>query len=72
MPEGNLTVQELADRLGVESSEIIKSLFFKGIIATVTQTLDLATIETVSEEFGVPVLEDDALKLANRLVGAAD
>ncbi len=59
VPEGNLTVQELADRLGVESSEIIKSLFFKGIIATVTQTLDLPTIETVSDEFGVPVLEDD-------------
>ena len=49
VPEGNLTVQELADRLGVESSEIIKSLFFKGIIATVTQTLDLPTIETVSD-----------------------
>ena len=48
VPEGNLTVQELADRLGVDSSEIIKSLFFKGIIATVTQTLDLSAIETVS------------------------
>ena len=59
VPEGNLTVQELADRLGVESSEIIKSLFFKGISATVTQTLDLPTIETVADEFGVPVLEDD-------------
>ncbi|MFM7455497.1 MAG: translation initiation factor IF-2, partial [Vulcanococcus sp.] len=59
VPEGNLTVQELADRLGVDSSEIIKSLFFKGIIATVTQTLDLSAIETVSDEFGVPVLEDD-------------
>ena len=29
VPEGNLTVQELADKLSVESSEIIKSLFFK-------------------------------------------
>ncbi len=68
VPEGNLTVQELADRLGVESSEIIKSLFFKGIIATVTQTLDLNTIETVSEEFGVPVLEDDVEAAAKKTV----
>ncbi|MEB3266210.1 MAG: translation initiation factor IF-2 [Cyanobacteriota bacterium] len=68
VPEGNLTVQELADRLGVESSEIIKSLFFKGIIATVTQTLDLPTIETVSDEFGVPVLEDDVQAAAAKTV----
>ncbi len=68
VPEGNLTVQELAEKLGVESSEIIKSLFFKGIIATVTQSLDLATIETVSEEFGVPVLEDDVEEAAAKTV----
>jgi len=36
VPEDNLTVQELADKLSLESSEIIKSLFFKGITATVT------------------------------------
>ena len=68
VPDGNLTVQELADRLGVESSEIIKSLFFKGISATVTQTLDLPTIETVAEEFGVPVLEDDVQSAAAKTV----
>ena len=68
VPEGNLTVQELADKLGVESSEIIKSLFFKGIIATVTQTLDLPAIETVSKEFGVPVLEDDVEEAAAKTV----
>ncbi|MFZ4565314.1 MAG: translation initiation factor IF-2 [Prochlorococcaceae cyanobacterium] len=68
IPEGNLTVQELADMLGVESSEIIKSLFFKGIIATVTQTLDLPTIETVSDEFGVPVLQDDVEEAARKTV----
>ena len=68
VPEGNLTVQELADRLSVESSEIIKSLFFKDIIATVTQTLDLPAIETVSQEFGVPVLEDDVEEAAAKTV----
>ncbi len=66
VPEANLTVQELADMLSVESSEIIKSLFFKGITATVTQSLDLSTIETVAEEFGVPVLQDDVEEAAKK------
>ncbi len=68
VPEDNLTVQELADMLSLESSEIIKSLFFKGITATVTQSLDLATIETVAEEFGVPVLQDDIEEAAAKTV----
>ncbi len=68
VPADNLTVQELADKLSLESSEIIKSLFFKGITATVTQSLDLATIETVAEEFGVPVLQDDIQEAAEKTV----
>ena len=68
VPEDNLTVQELADKLSLESSEIIKSLFFKGITATVTQSLDLTTIETVAEEFGVPVLQDDVEEAAKKTV----
>ena len=72
VPEDNLTVQELADKLRLESSEIIKSLFFKGITATVTQTLDLATIETVAEEFGVPVLQDDVEEAAKKTVEMID
>ncbi|KGG13523.1 Translation initiation factor 2 [Prochlorococcus sp. MIT 0601] len=72
IPEDNLTVQELADKLSVESSEIIKSLFFKGITATVTQSLDLQTIETVAEEFGVPVLQDDVEEAATKTSGMLD
>ena len=68
VPEDNLTVQELADKLSLESSEIIKSLFFKGITATVTQSLDLSTIEAVAEEFGVPVLQDDIEEAATKTV----
>ena len=68
VPEGNLTVQELAEALGVNSSDIIKSLFFKGISATVTQSLDLLAIEKVAEEFGVPVVEDDVEAAAKKTV----
>ena len=67
VPEDNLTVQE-PHMLSVESSEIIKSLFFKGIIATVTQTLDMPTIEAVADEFGVPVLQDDIEEAAKKTV----
>ena len=68
VPEDNLTVQELADMLSIESSEIIKSLFFKGVIATVTQTLDMPTIEAVAKEFDVPVLQDDVEEAAKKTV----
>ena len=68
VPEDGLTVQELAERISVESSEVIKSLFFKGVIATVTQTLDVPTIEALCEQFGVPVLEDDVEEAARKTV----
>ena len=60
--EDNLTVQELADKLSVESSEIIKSLFFKGITATVTQSLDLQTIETEKKIVALGGINSDNLK----------
>ena len=68
VPDGHMTVQELAEALGVLSSDIIKSLFFKGISATVTQSLDLQAIEKVAEEFDVPVVEDDVEDAAKKTV----
>jgi translation initiation factor IF-2 len=52
---GGLTVQELALRLIVPETDIIRALFLKGIAATVTQTLDIPTITMVAEELGVEV-----------------
>lgn len=48
-----LTVQELADELVVAETEVVKILFMKGIMATVTQTLDIPTARIVAEEMGV-------------------
>lgn len=48
-----LTVQELADELVVAETEVVKILFMKGIMATVTQTLDIPTARIVAEELGV-------------------
>lgn len=50
-----LTVHELADRIAVPETEIIKSLFFKGIAANINQTLDKETAKMVAEEFDVLV-----------------
>ncbi len=52
---GSLTVQELAALLIVPETEIIRTLFMKGIAATVTQTLDIPTATMVAEELGVEV-----------------
>jgi len=53
---GNLTVQQLAEQLAVPETEIIKTLFLKGKMVTVTQALDLPTIELVCQELGVEVV----------------
>lgn len=50
---GGLTVQELANVLVVPETEIIRTLFMKGIAATVTQTLDVPTATMVAQELGV-------------------
>ena len=53
---GSLTVQQLAEQLAVPATEIIKTLFLKGKMVTVTQALDLPTIELVCQELGVEVI----------------
>ncbi|MFS8854288.1 translation initiation factor IF-2 [Synechococcus sp. H55.2] len=53
--EGSLTVQELAHRLRVAETEIIKTLFFKGVMVTINQVLDESLAESVATEFGYEV-----------------
>lgn len=52
---GGLTVSELADMLVVPDTEIIRTLFMKGIMTTVNQVLDVPTATMVAEELGVLV-----------------
>ena len=51
----NLTVRDLSERLNTPETDIIRSLFFKGIAVNITQTLDLETARSVAEELGVIV-----------------
>ena len=59
--EGSLSVGELAEKLGRESSEIIKKLMLLGVMATKNQQLDSETIELIGEDYGVEVEEEVAV-----------
>lgn len=48
-----LTVQELAEKLNRNASEIIKLLFMMGTMVTINSTLDDETIELICMEFNV-------------------
>ncbi|MFE4106795.1 translation initiation factor IF-2 [Almyronema epifaneia] len=66
-----LTVNELADKIMVADTEIIRFLFIKGIATNVNQTLDIPTIEMVAEEYEVEVetaeVESEARKVTEML-----
>lgn len=53
--EGPMSVQELAQLVRHSEAEIIKILFFRGIPATINQTLEVETIELVAKELGITV-----------------
>ncbi|MCL1475320.1 translation initiation factor IF-2 [Argonema antarcticum] len=52
---GSMTVQELAESLGVPDTDIVKRLFFKGMAVNITQSLDVPTITMLATDLGVEV-----------------
>ncbi|UXV34094.1 translation initiation factor IF-2 [Staphylococcus sp. IVB6181] len=50
-----ITVGELADKMNIESSSIVKKLFLLGIMANINQSLDDETIELIADDYGVEV-----------------
>jgi translation initiation factor IF-2 len=72
--EGDMTLQQLAEVLIVPDTEIIKSLFSRGIMATITQTLDVPTIEMVAQEYGVTIEKPERKSKAQKkeVLDAAD
>jgi len=59
-----IIVSELADRMSVKSSVVIKSLMAMGVMATVNQAIDQETAVFVAEELGhkVHLLQEDAIE----------
>jgi translation initiation factor IF-2 len=51
LPE-TITVAELADKMAVKSTEVIKTLMMMGVMATINQVLDQETAQLVVEEMG--------------------
>ena len=51
----DLTVGELAERLGKSTGEIVKQLLMLGMMATVNQTLERETVELLADEAGFEV-----------------
>ncbi|MGB3308507.1 MAG: translation initiation factor IF-2 [Nodosilinea sp.] len=66
-----LTVHELSEQILVPETELIRSLFFKGIAANINQTLDIETAKMVAEEFEVMVetsqVESEAKKVTDMI-----
>ncbi len=50
-----IQVGELAKKMGVKASEVIKKLMEQGVMATMTQSLDYETAALIAEEFGYEV-----------------
>ncbi len=67
-----LTVHELAEQIMVPDTELIKSLFFKGIAANINQTLDIETAKMVAEEFDVVVETEAAQSEAKKVTEMID
>lgn len=67
-----ITVHELAERMKVADTEIIRALFLKGIATNVNQTLDIPTIEMVAQEFGVMIETAEAESEARKVTEMLD
>ncbi len=61
---GSLTVKELADKMAVKETEVIKRLFMKGILATINQTIEKETAEMIAVEMDYEVKLIDPIALA--------
>lgn len=53
--EEGVTVGELANKLNVDSSGIVKKLFLLGIMANINQSLDDETVELIADDYGVEI-----------------
>ena len=51
-----ISVQELAEKICVSETEIIKTLFLDGVIVNINQVLDIDTAITIGDKLGVKVI----------------
>ncbi len=72
--EEGMTVAVLAKRLVLSETEVIRTLFMKGIMANINQTLDVGTAKMVSAELGYEVHAPEVVELAlkTEMIDAGD
>ncbi|MCM1505866.1 MAG: translation initiation factor IF-2 [Ruminococcus flavefaciens] len=68
----NITVSELAIRLKVTATEVIKKLMGLGIMATINQEIDFDTASLVADELGAKVEKEVIVTIEERLIDDSD
>ncbi len=63
-----IVVSELASRLKVTASEVIKKLMGLGVFASISQTVDFDTAALVAEELGAKVEREVVVTIEERLI----
>ena len=67
IPE-TLTIQELADKMKIQPSVIVKKLFMQGKIVTVNQEVDFDTAEEIAMEFECLVEKEEVVDVIEELI----
>ena len=63
-----LTIQELADKMKIQPSVIVKKLFMQGKIVTVNQEVDFDTAEEIAMEFECLVEKEEVVDVIEELL----
>lgn len=68
----SITVGELASRLKVTATDVIKKLMGLGVMATINQEIDFDTASLVAEEMGAKVEKEVVVTIEERLIDDSD
>ena len=68
----NIVVSELASRLKVTATEVIKKLMGLGVMASINQEIDFDTASLVAEELGAKVEKEVIVTIEERLIDDTD
>ena len=67
-----ITVSELASRMKITASEVIKKLMAMGVMATINQTVDFDTAYLVADEFKIKVEKEVVVSIEDKLFAEAE
>ncbi len=68
----SISVGELASRLKVTATEVIKKLMMLGVMATINEEVDFDTASLVAEELGAKVEKEVIVTIEDRLIEEVD